>query len=849
MPAFISYSSVDADFFTSVLNHLDRTATRCDRQCFDPGDDFRDAIVRAMTDSDLFVLLASSHSMTSTWVGFEVNEAQLRLVQGTVKRPLVLIIDRETTYRDLPAWLQRFQVEEAPTAQLAAQMIERALDPPPPPFLGRGTALDEFSRRLSSQSSRTGRYAVLAVSGLEGVGRRSFLERAVADTLSLRSQHYIPLGPGGEPSDIYMPLVTAHQSLPPQQYAEVLGSFQDLGAGEQANEIATLVNLAVDRHKQLPILIDNGALLDDAGDYTPPFLDIFATIQRSHRRSYIGVIHTRRPRMDSGDREGVLHYHLGPLSDEFMADLVLRWCERLGCADALTKRQANTISEMLSGYPPAAYFAARLVASYGAELVVADPRQLVEFGRQRFVPFLQQSKGGLDSVQHEVLRILWQERHTTLAVVACMLGASEDVVAPKLRELIDMCILQQHDNVLSLESPVRFATDVVFGRPNRRDYTQYARRLQQRFWCEGVPVDATAVNSTVHATLLAGKEMDEFRELRLPSSLLGAANDAYNNKEWAMCRDLLLAYGVLRPDHPDARVLLCKALVRLDPDSTDVDAALDWIMGQRLPKRDYIRGFVHWKRGDYKGAVTAFQSGMRDGDHSFALQRDLAECLYRLGRLPQAQDILRPLINTDRPNRYVIDLAARIAIDASDFETAAELVSRLESAGEVDANVAHRKATLLSKQGRLEEALKEAQRACSEEGRPQRVRIEALLQQADILIDLGRTDAAREQLQNIRQGYGGERADVQYGLACKAAYKDGDWQSAEREFRNIKYQHTGVNLQHRLRMATLKGQDATVTLPERQRARKESQEIAERLKEMAANRGVPHWEERDGENA
>jgi TIR domain len=91
MRAFLSHSSADKRFVEAVARELGRQFCAFDQHEFDSGEDFRNAIRKALDSSDLFILFASKTSRERKWVEFELDEAELRKIRGSIKRILVLL--------------------------------------------------------------------------------------------------------------------------------------------------------------------------------------------------------------------------------------------------------------------------------------------------------------------------------------------------------------------------------------------------------------------------------------------------------------------------------------------------------------------------------------------------------------------------------------------------------------------------------------------------------------------------------------------------------------------------------------------------------------------------------------
>ena len=189
MKAFLSHSSTDTDFVSSVAKQLGRQFCVFDTFQFQTGEDFRAAIRAALEQAAIFVLFASKKALESTWVNFEQDEAELLSIQGNINRPLVFLMDQDVTHNELPVWLRRGRVRTANAPRAVAREIhfhlqELIRDQQQALFVGRRRELSEAEERLLSYGE-AGPPRLHSVFGLSGIGRRTIVKRVAADLLNL----------------------------------------------------------------------------------------------------------------------------------------------------------------------------------------------------------------------------------------------------------------------------------------------------------------------------------------------------------------------------------------------------------------------------------------------------------------------------------------------------------------------------------------------------------------------------------------------------------------------------------------------------------------------------------------
>ena len=392
--ALLSHSSDDKAYVEEVASRLTPYRARIDSHAFRPGEDFRDAIRRVMDETEAFVLFVSSKSLASSWVKFEIDEAELRMLRRTIRSGLAIFIDGPVDSSALPEWLARMRAVAHGNPGQSARTIESLLLESSPkdahPFLGRSDDLQRGTRKLSGVEPRP---RILIMSGLEGVGRQTFASHLVRDALGLDLGPVLTLPATGTLEDLFLESQVSSRILTLEEAEREITAFRELEPNEQAKEVAEqLIFLA--RENAAPCIGDHGGMLDSSGEYFPPFVELLEAYV-AERDVYLCLVHTRAPNYRSlAVKWAFFERKLKPLAPPDAQALVVRLLrDRQIHAEP---DQAATLADATTGYPPAAYYIADQVEDYGIDLVVNDASRMYDFATRSFVRFLKD----LEAVGH-----------------------------------------------------------------------------------------------------------------------------------------------------------------------------------------------------------------------------------------------------------------------------------------------------------------------------------------------------------------------------------------------------------------------------------------------------------------
>ena len=191
--AFLSHSSAQKDFVRKVADLL--TPSRCvfDEYTFETGEKILDEIIRSLNRTDLFVLFISNEALNSAWVQREIINADYLVRSNKMKQVLPILIDPSidpVSDKRIPDWIKEYLLKYVSSPIKAYNRIQtslRQLDMETNViymakrnlFVGRHQEKEELETTLNLSIDPY--YKCIFVSGVEGIGRRTFLEKALKE--------------------------------------------------------------------------------------------------------------------------------------------------------------------------------------------------------------------------------------------------------------------------------------------------------------------------------------------------------------------------------------------------------------------------------------------------------------------------------------------------------------------------------------------------------------------------------------------------------------------------------------------------------------------------------------------
>lgn len=764
MKAFLSHSTVNSELVRSVADHLGRQYCVCDARSFASGSEFKESIVKGLDDSAIFVFFASSHSLKSDWVNFEISEAWHQTLQRKISRSLVILIEGGITHKDLPQWLQRAKTFSSNSPKPIARLIRDHVDEllyqqQSPFFIGR---TDDISRyqRIALPADGTDAPKVIIFSGLPGNGRRSLIRQVSKSILSLRRTVAVRVENGDDLTDITMKLADLVEPFSTKEgWTRIMESIKKQTDEQRLQRALDSVRSLI-KNEELPILLDQGGLLDDEGRFTEPVRRLLSVLDPAGD-DYVYIVSDRRPNMSDGSNYPVLH--IDHLKEEEAKQLVGAFARHYNVA--MKAADISELARYTGGQPPSCRYAVELARDYGVTLAIRDKNRLVEFRTNQFIKLLQSRK--LSPVANAILRILAAYSPLPLPALGLATHLAPEVLGDTMFNLINNALVCPDERgFYNIAEPIRDAVVKSTRFLMNADHLAVAQALKKCLDDEDLD------GSRLEMSRLLFLSANNAGEASLAEGAMSLAADTiqlvevrYHLREY----DQAIKFGyeavALRPNNTLARSLLVKALIQ-EARWKEAEEEIQAYEGI-APLRDvhYLKGFMARKRGDWNGALDWFKLAEKAGRSGAAINREMAACHFHLNQLSEAENRLEKILPIYIDDRFVLDFAVQLATKRGNEALARERLDALRRVDE-ESFYHHRLSCVELKFGNLFAALFASRECMKLESNPT---FEMLMQLATCQIRAKEFDEAEETIGQLDRRFKRRESDVRSQLRAAIA--------------------------------------------------------------------------------
>ncbi|MHC2619951.1 hypothetical protein ACVIW2_001983 [Bradyrhizobium huanghuaihaiense] len=457
--AFLSHSSTDKAVVGEVAKILGRAAVIYDAFEFSAGDQFRDAILKGLERSDIFVLFASSKALQRDWVKFEISSASEALTKQALSRVVTYIIDPDLNLNDIPDWMKSTLIVKQTQPGLIATDIRRMInrrvaDRTPTYFVGRRNEMEQALGILSEFTSPEFRPPLL-VYGLGGIGRRSLVQIIGRDHLSFSNTLPVVLRSGDLLPEAFVRLSEAISPRAIPDYKAAIADQEAKSDGEQIQQILDLLRSVCDA-RTLPVLVDEGAMATPNGVLRPEFEQIYDAIALN--RDVDAMIVTRRRLYGAGGKS--LPSLRVPELDQSSTQNLLRIAGR-DVGLSFEREALTALATYTRGYPPAVKFALDEARTRGVAQVVANQRALVNFSAELFLRQLKQERS-LTPTMVTTLQLLSGFSPLPMPVIAEYCEISSEQASSDVDHLLDLAFILPDGLHYRITEPLRDAAYRAF---------------------------------------------------------------------------------------------------------------------------------------------------------------------------------------------------------------------------------------------------------------------------------------------------------------------------------------------------------------------------------------------------
>lgn len=577
--AFLSHSSEQKDFVRQVFKLLGGKS-RCifDECCFENGKMINDEIEKGMNKSDLFVLFISNSSLNSKWVQREIVLADRFRNRHELSEILPIIIDpniEPAKDSRIPDWMKSYLMKYVKTPSKAKDMISNALrqlEYANNPyfvakrnlFIGRYKEKSELERTLNQHIDPY--YSTIIMSGLDGIGRRTFLKRFLSEKnffVTTNEPICIQLGARSSIDDL---IIKLKEIL----YEEINGNdFEELNTSDLASkthQLKKLIQQIADNNLYV-FIIDDGCVVRPTEEVSKWFIDALDITELKECFNICLISKFRPSHGFVNSYDEFISISLGALSNQETVTLFNGYCKALGLK---SDPQYQKIISLLNGIPSQIYFAVEMIHRVGIDMAIRNQKNIVENGDRPVMSIINEVKqrgeksfsllvllGNLQTTSFSMLNKIVEDEEFVekemeflyVAGVFSLIGGSKQYI-------------EVHNSISDYIRRSRIELE--------KEYTERLNNVVEE--ClehvnENSEFDDMAIlHHSIKESILSGKDIPA--NYYLPSFTLNAISELYNNQQYKQIVSLIDKMLENKKKYDESTIReytywLCQSLIRL----------------------------------------------------------------------------------------------------------------------------------------------------------------------------------------------------------------------------------------------------------------------------------------------
>lgn len=597
-----------------------------------------------LDETDLFVFFISNNSLNSQWVKMEIDELKNRIDKGEIKKFYPIIIDDKINYKDnrIPDWMKEiYNIQPIMKPGVVAERIRDKLieiDYYKHPknkelsslFIGRNNDMELFEERIDSYEKDMP--VSIIVSGLDHIGRRTFMFNALKKSNVIRSQNM--------PESI---LMDSNMSI-----EDFILKLNDFGITDEINienlieksmqekfDIIKKFSLIFEKFKKVIFIIDNGSIIRPNKLLADWFSNSINIIETSYPIFCIASKYQCTHKINENDK--FFWMNIRELSIKERSRLFKRLLEIYNIT--LEKRDFDDILDNLYGYPDQIKYAIRLIDSseYKLKGVSDIIPQITEFNTNKVHILLKKYSNNEEMIKF--LRLLAQFE---LVKKDYLIRITENVNT-NLDQMLEDLYYENIIDILGLDYQFIKISDVVRDYIKRNQlkvdevYLQNIRKaVQEDIKSEDYEdMDSNRLMFAIKE-VLKNDNLDHITNI-IPSHYIKCMKDIYFSKG-NLERIIQLADIVLQKSNNiskeairDIRYYLCLSLAKKK--DRRLLQEVQYIDGD---EHNFLLGFYYRHCGRYSDALKKFREIANTDYIQKRVSREIVQVLVQIGDYDEA---------------------------------------------------------------------------------------------------------------------------------------------------------------------------------------------------------------------
>lgn len=391
---FLSHSSKDKDKYVRIVaNKLNKLNANIeyDEFTFEAGEKTLNEILRAISQSNLFVFFISNDSLESDWVKNEILSIKERLKEEEINKFYPIIIDENIKHDDIriPKWIQQaynLKYVSRPTVATKRIIMSIAkLSYQKHPYLekknnlciGRNNHLEIFEERIDNFEMKKPKCII--ATGFNSNGRRTFLKYALEKT-NLVDSFY-------KPNTVYL---DSNDSI-----EDFILKIYDLGFSSNDNQLIDLMNKSIDfkinfaisllvdiqNANELLLILDNGCLVTFERKISAWFIKIISSCDIDNY-PVVCAASKYKIRKDDLSQNDLFTIAIDELNLSERKRLFKRLLE-IYKLSTISHDDFELIASQFNGFPEQVLFTVENINRFGIRHVIKNLQEIREFNDEK----------------------------------------------------------------------------------------------------------------------------------------------------------------------------------------------------------------------------------------------------------------------------------------------------------------------------------------------------------------------------------------------------------------------------------------------------------------------------------
>lgn len=628
---FLSHSSQDKDRYVRLVAKKIKAETKIfDEETFEAGMSPSEEIINGLDDTSLFVIFISESALKSKWVKDELKQAKEKVDAGFIDRIYPIIIDESITFQDkrIPSWMKKgLNIQHIRQPNIAARKINSrlreiawknhpTLKERENIFVGRNDKIKNVEQRFDDFSKQSP--IVFIASGLNSIGRKSFIKYSLKKASVIRDSYIFPQIPLDQNDSIEDFIL----KLDDIGFNEAT-SKQDLLQTSMDDKIIRAIELVtiIINEKERVIIEDKGAIIQYDGIVVDWFQKIIDAVK--DREHLVFCISSKYRTKIKTSQENEIYYteELAELEKYERDGLLLRY-SKFKELD-IERKDLEFFSSLLTGYPEQVIYAIDLIAESSVFEAKKNSHLIQEYATDKAKLIIENIKDAeqlnflyfltrFEFISFDFLFDIVEEKtyfpilsSFLLSSVCERLGATGDYI--RVNDIIKDFISRN-----KFEMPKEFSDQL----------TKHVNEFLENYSDDNK--DISDYIFSIQEALLQGKEIPE--ELLIPSYFLKTIKALYEKRGNANYKEVIrLADRVLLKEEylheniiEHIYFLKCQALARLrDNDFFSVVKKL------REPENSFLHGFFYRISGNQEKSIKSYMRVLEQKPNDFRTKSEL----------------------------------------------------------------------------------------------------------------------------------------------------------------------------------------------------------------------------------